>query len=77
MSSLINVDALLKVIGISLVAGVGVVLIFALGVIGLNVSSAPEGASVGARVGGKIGGFAALAACLALVVLGVIVMLNK
>jgi len=77
MSSLINVDALLKVIGISLVAGVGVVLIFALGVIGLNVSSTGEGGSVSARVGGRIGGYAALAACLALVVLGVIVMLNK
>lgn len=77
MSSLINVDALLKVVGIALVAGVGVVLLFSLGVIGLNAASAEEGASVSARIGGKVGGFAALTACLALVVLGVIVMLNK
>jgi len=77
MSSLINVAALLKVVGIALVAGVGVVLLFSLGVIGLNAASAEEGASVSDRVGGKVGGFAALAVCLALVVLGVVVMLNK
>jgi hypothetical protein len=77
MSSLIDVNSLLKVAGISLVAGVGVVLLFSLGVIGLSAASAPEGAPLSVRVGGRVGGFAALAVCLALVVLGVIVMLNK
>jgi putative Mn2+ efflux pump MntP len=77
MSNLVDVDSLVKVAGISLVAGVGVVLLFSLGVIGLSAASAPEGATVSTRVGGKVGGYAALAACAALVVLGVIVMLNK
>ncbi len=77
MSNLIDVDSLLKVAGISLVAGVGVVLLFSLGVIGLSAASAPEGASVAVRAGGRVGGIAALGVCLALVVLGVIVMLNK
>lgn len=77
MSSLVDVDSLLQVAGISLVAGVGVVLLFSLGVIGLSAASAPEGAPLSVRVGGRMGGIAALAVCLALVVLGVIVMLNK
>ncbi len=77
MSNLVDVNSLAKVAGISLVAGVGVVLLFSLGVIGLNAASAEEGASVSARIGGKVGGYAALGVCLAMVVLGVIVMLNK
>lgn len=77
MSNLIDVDALLKVVGIAAVAGVGVVLMFALGVVGLSAASAEEGASVGARLGGRIGGYAAITACAAMVILGVFVMLDK
>lgn len=73
MSQYVDIDALWRVAALSLVFGVGVVGLYALGIAATTASS--EGGSVSALRRGF--GYACFAVCLGVIVVGVRVMLTK
>ena len=80
MSALIDVGSLLRVAGISLVASVGVVLLFSVAVVtsDLGAGDRPGGdASAVVRVLGRAGAVVALGLCVAALVVGLVVMLRS
>lgn len=80
MSSLIDVDSLLRVAGISLLASVGVVLLFSVAVATTDLAAGdrPGGdASTAVRLLGRSGAVLALALCVAALVAGLVVMLRS
>jgi hypothetical protein len=80
MSALIDVHSLLRVAGISVLASVGVVLLFSLAVASNDLAAGdrPGGdASPAARLLGRTGAVVALALCVAALVAGLAVMLKR
>ncbi len=89
MSKYIDVNALLEVAGITVVVAVGMVLFFSLGVVALNgpreeTTSLPgangsQGSTSEQRrpLPTRVGAAAAFAACAALAILGLIVLIQK
>lgn len=72
MSRYVDLDALWRVATLSLLFGVGVVGLYALGI---RATAAPDGGEVSALRRGA--GYACFAVCLAVIVFGVRVMLAK
>jgi hypothetical protein len=80
MSSLIDVDSLLRVAGISLLASVGVVLLFSVAVASLDLAAGNrpgEDDSAAVRLLGRTGAAVSIGLCLAALVGGLVVMLQS
>jgi hypothetical protein len=80
MSALLDLDSLLRVAGISLLASVGVVLLFSVAVAttDLGAGDRPGGdVSPAMRLLGRVGAGVALTLCVGALVLGLVVMLRS